>query len=111
MDPDLTLGKAKKTIRQRETVHEQQQSLKEENFDAICQPRPPSDASRQRSRTNGGSRRDNKLSSHNSQPNPRHHIPMYLVGSNGWKIAQNGREQNYNLQLHIFGSLKFIFWI
>ena len=37
MDPELTLGKAKKTIRQREAVHEQQQALKEENVDAIRQ--------------------------------------------------------------------------
>ena len=41
-------------------------------MDAIRQRRPPSDASRQRSRTNGGSRRDNKRSSRNTQPNPIH---------------------------------------
>ena len=89
MDPDLTLEKAKKSIRQREAVHEQQQALKEENVDAVRQRRPPSDTNRQRSRPNGANRREieNKRSGNNSQPNLRH-------PQQGGKCTRCGKERH-----------------
>ena len=62
MDPNLTLKTAKKSIRQREAVHEQQQTLKnitDGNLDAIRPHRPlNSGDNRRRNRANTSDRRD-----------------------------------------------------
>ena len=61
LDPELTLEKAKKTIRQREAVHEQQRTLKgsaENHVDAIQPQRPPKDTRYRTRRGNGGDSRE-----------------------------------------------------
>ena len=77
MDAKLTLESEKKTIRQREAVHEQQRALNstasDSNLDMVHSRRFSSDRGRKRSHTNAGERQDHARDSRSSsRPNLRH---------------------------------------